>query len=216
MLNIKIILGSTRVGRFGENAFEWVKAQLDHHKKDINIEFIDLKDWQLPYFNSPLSPSNPNFKQPDKIHQDFEKKIAEADGFLILTPEYNHGYPAVLKNSLDLTYKPWNNKPVGFISWGSIGGGRAVEQLRLIAVELQMAPIRESVNLINPWELKDENGMVTIPEKYVNKLNLMFTQLIWWSNALKIARLNQSILLDAGKGNVLSKSGDKPQVFSVK
>jgi NAD(P)H-dependent FMN reductase len=118
------------------------------------------------------------------------KKIGEADAYIMIAPEYNHGYSAVLKNALDVVYGEWNNKAVGFVSYGSVGGGRVVEQLRQVSVELQMASTRNAVHIQAPWFLLDENGDLKsdalVP--YSDSLNGMVDQLVWWGNALKEAR----------------------------
>jgi NAD(P)H-dependent FMN reductase len=190
MLNIKVILGSTRENRFGEKAFNWVKEQLKD-TEDIKYDFLDLRDWELPYFNSPISASNPEFKQTTELAQKWENKIQEADAFIILTPEYNRGYPAVLKSALDATYKPWNNKSIGFISWGSVGGARVVEQLKQVAIELQLHPIREAVHIMKFWEIFNEKGQIieSAADEYNKKLESMVKQLVWIARSLKDARL---------------------------
>ena len=119
------------------------------------------------------------------------KKIEKADGFIIVTPEYNHGYPAVLKNMLDYIYNEWNKKAIGFVSYGSVGGARSVEQLRQVAIELQMAPIRQSIHI--PTQLFFDIIMKKIDisnpfESLKPQADSFFDQLIWWTNALKNAR----------------------------
>ena len=114
-------------------------------------------------------------------------KPSEADGFIIVSPEYNHGYPAVLKNALDYAYSPWNKKPVGFVSYGSTGGAKVIEQLRQVAVELQMAPIQRAVQLMKVHEIFDEKGKMK-DDSYDQAVNAFLDQLTWWGNALKTAR----------------------------
>ncbi|MEZ4195427.1 MAG: NAD(P)H-dependent oxidoreductase [Candidatus Paceibacterota bacterium] len=137
MLNIKVIVGSTREGRFSEKVLPWLTVELDK-VKDVAYEILDLRDWAMPFFDYAMSPAYVKDGQyPNETATKFATKIAEVDAFIIISPEYNHGYPAVLKNVLDSVYAEWNNKAVGFISYGSVGGGRVVEQLRQVAVELQ-------------------------------------------------------------------------------
>jgi NAD(P)H-dependent FMN reductase len=184
-INLKVILGSTREGRLGIKVFEWAKKILAGHK-EFDTEFIDLKDWPIPFYDFPSSPAYGPLDS--DIVKGFAAKIAEGDAFLILTPEYNHGYSAVLKNALDHVYKEWNNKPVAFISYGAAAGGsRAVEQLRLVAIELQMAPIREAILMPMFWESFDERGNMT-NERYVKTFETLLAQLLWWGNTLKQGR----------------------------
>ena len=109
-----------------------------------------------------------------------------ADGYVICTPEYNHGYPAVLKNALDYTYFSWSRKPVAFVSWGNAGGARGVEQLRAVAIELDMAPIRDAVHIQDPWFIQDMTGIDT--EGHRRAGAAMLDNLAWWARALKTAR----------------------------
>jgi len=191
-LNLKVILGSTREGRFGVKVFEWAKKMLATHK-EFDAEFIDLKDWPIPFYNFAGSPAYGPLDS--DIVKRFTAKIAEADAFLILTPEYNHGYSAVLKNALDHVYKEWNNKPVAFMAYGGlVGGSRAVEQLRLVAVELQMAPIREAMYMPMVWESFDERGNMK-NEHYPKTMESMLKQLQWWADALKAGRKGMEVML---------------------
>jgi len=108
---------------------------------------LDLRDYDMPFFNEPVSPSFKKEPYKNEAVARFTKKIEEGDAFVMVTPEYNHGTSGVLKNALDWIYPEWNNKPVAFVSYGSGGGARAIEQLRMNAVELQMAPIRAAVHI---------------------------------------------------------------------
>ena len=119
----------------------------------------------------------------------WSSKINEADGYVFVTPEYNHGYSAVLKNAIDLIYKEWVNKPGAFVSYGGASSGsRAVEQLRQVLVEMQMAPIRSQVMIPFIWSAFDSKGELTNKEMYEKSTNAMFDQLVWWTKALKAAR----------------------------
>lgn len=157
MIKLKIIIGSTRQGRFGDKAAQWVFEQAKKNPS-FDAELLDLRDYPLPFFNEPVSPSNMPDSYPQPEVQKWAAKVKEGEAFVVVTPEYNHGYSAVLKNALDYVYHYWNNKPVAFVSYGSVGGARSVEQLRLVAVELQMAPIRQAVHINSPWNLVDEKG----------------------------------------------------------
>lgn len=187
MLKIQVILGSIRPGRAGEKVFNWAKSQLQQNStSDVEYEFVDLKDWNLPIELEAKSPSMHQYEGEETKR--WAEKISEGDGYIIITPEYNHGYPAALKNALDHIYAEWNNKPIAFISYGGAGGVRAVEQLRLVAIELQMAPIRAAVYIPTVWEAFDEQGNLKEIEKYNKQLTGLVQQLLWWATALKTAR----------------------------
>lgn len=188
-LNIKIILASVRNGRFGDKPAKWI---LNHAKKidGIKVELLDLKDYQLPVFSEPVSPAYVKGKYGKKEVDAWAKKIADADGFIVVTPEYNHGYPATLKNNIDCIYKEWNKKAISFVSYGSTGGARVIQQLREVSIELQMTPIRNSVHIMNPWFLTEEDGSLKpgVLDAYDHSAQNLLTQLVWWANALKEAR----------------------------
>ncbi|MBP9669233.1 MAG: NAD(P)H-dependent oxidoreductase [Candidatus Pacebacteria bacterium] len=186
-LNIKVIIGSTREGRFGDKAAAWVTEHLAK-QEGIVAETLDLRDYDMPLFNEPVSPA---FKSAPFAHEAvarFTKKIAEADGYIIVTPEYNHSTSGALKNAMDWVYQEWNDKPVAFVAYGSVGGARAVEHLRLIAIELQMAPIREAVHLLGNDYFATVFGKSTPAElfaKYDEKADVMIQQLTKWTRGLK-------------------------------
>lgn len=189
-LNIKVIAGSTREGRFSDKAAVWIAEEIKT-QNEVVVEVLDLRDYNMPFFNEPVSPS---FKQEpfkDEAVARFTKKIAEADAFVIVTPEYNHGTSGVLKNALDWVYPEWNNKPVAFVSYGGVGGARAVEQLRLNAVELQMAPIRAAVHIPGEQYFQVLFGKMDAKDLFVlvsKQSEAMISQLLWWTRALKNAR----------------------------
>ena len=184
---IQVILGSTRHGRFGEQPARWIEEKAKEHA-EFDVEFIDLRNYPLPFFDEPVSPSQPNMKYVSKEGESWAKKIGEADGYVWVTPEYNHGYPAVLKNAIDYVYKEWIKKPVAFVAYGSVGGARAVEQLRGVAAELQMTPVRSAVHINEYWNLLDEKGMLKT-QGFEYAATNMLDQLMWWTIALQEARL---------------------------
>lgn len=189
-MHIKVIVGSTREGRFSEQVLPWVETALTA-AEGITYEVLDLRDWPLPFFEYAVSPASITDGQyPNELATKFAAKIAAADAFLVIAPEYNHGYTAVLKNAFDSVYAEWNKKAIGFVSYGSVGGGRVVEQLRQVAVELQMAPIRNAVHIQAPWNLRDESGALKADalEPYSGSLAGTLEQLTWWGSALKDAR----------------------------
>ncbi len=185
-VNIKIILGSTRQNRFGDKPAAWIYEKA-RQKEGLEVELLDLRDYPLPFFDEPASPASLKGNYSNEIAMVWAKKIEESDGYIIVTPEYNHGYPAVLKNALDYPYSEWNKKPVGFVSWGGVAGARSVEQLRQVAIELQMVPIRNAVHIPSFWTMLDESGKLKA-DSLEESANNFLAQLIWWARALKTAR----------------------------
>jgi NAD(P)H-dependent FMN reductase len=184
MTKIGIILGSTRPNRNGEQVAKWV-LEIASNRDDAEFELVDLRDYPLPHLDEPLPAS---FGQYQNDHtREWADKIAAFDGFVIVTPEYNHGTSGVLKNAIDYLYAEWNNKAVGFVSYGAVGGARAAEHLRLVAAELQMADVRQQVALSLITEF--ENFSVFKPGGYnVPALNTMLDQIVAWSTALASLR----------------------------
>lgn len=190
MLTVKVIVGSTRKGRFSEKVLPWLNAELAK-RTDLKVEILDLQDQGLPFFDAAISPAYiENGDYGNAAVNVWGKKIDEADAFIMISPEYNHGTSAVLKNALDSVYREWNHKAVGFVSYGSAGGARAIGQLRQNAVEMHMASTRGAVNIHAPWLLTNEDGSLKdgVLDSYTNSLNTMLDQLTWWGEALKAAR----------------------------
>jgi NAD(P)H-dependent FMN reductase len=184
-LKIKVIVGSTRANRFSEKTSQWI---LDEAKKRpaFDVELLDLRDYPLPFFEEALPPGLAKDSYTHPVVVQWRDKIKEADGFIVCTPEYNHGYPAVLKNALDYVYSMWNRKAIAFVSWGNAGGARVVEQLRLVAVELGMAPVRAAVHIPNPWFIKDVAELSADPHQ--RSAAVLMDELAWWTEALRAAR----------------------------
>lgn len=180
MTRIGIILGSTRPNRNGEQVAKWV-YDIASRRPDAEFELVDLRDYPLPHLDEPLPPSMGQYS--NEHTKAWADKIASFDGFVIVTPEYNHSTSGVLKNAIDYLYAEWNNKAVGFVSYGSVGGARAVEQLRLISGELQMADVRQQVALSLLTEF--ENFSVFKPSDFnLGALDKMLDQVVAWSAAL--------------------------------
>jgi NAD(P)H-dependent FMN reductase len=188
MAKIKVILGSTRQGRFGDQPAKWIAAKAK--AKGLDVEILDLRDYPLPFFDEAMSPTMAATREgayPYPTSAKWTAKIAEADGFIMIAAEYNHGYTAVLKNAIDYVSREWNKKPVAFVGYGSVGGARAIEQLREVAIELQMTPVRAAVHISNFWNLLDEKGQIKM-ESFEASGDAMLDQLIWWTDTLKEAR----------------------------
>ena len=184
---IGIIIGSTREGRFGERPAHWIH-EIARQRTDLDFELIDLRDYPLPFFNEPMSPAWAPVK--NEAAQRWGDKLAAFDGLIVVTPEYNHGPSAVLKNALDYAYKEFVRKPIAFVGYGGVGAARAVEQLRLIAVELQMTPVRNAVHLgmvefLGIWQQGKSFDDFPHLEQAAKG---MLDDLAWWARALKTAR----------------------------
>ncbi len=189
-LKIKVITGSVRTGRFNDKAAAWVVSELGKNEQ-VEAELVDLIDYELPFFNEAISPSMKTEPYADKSVARFTQKIAEGDAFILVTPEYNHSTSGVLKNALDWVYQEWNNKPVAFVSYGSVGGARAVEHLRLIAVELQMAPIRNAVHIPGEQYFPVLFGQAPAEPMFAGlqkPAEGMISQLVWWALTLRFGR----------------------------
>jgi NAD(P)H-dependent FMN reductase len=184
---IGIVIGSTREGRFGDKPAAWIH-EIARQRTDLAFELIDLRDHPLPFFNEPLSPAWAPVK--NEAAQRWADKLATLDGLIVVTPEYNHGPTAVLKNALDYAYKEFIRKPIGFVGYGGVGAARAVEQLRLIAIELQMAPVRNAVHIgmvefLGIWQ----QGKQFEDFPHLAKAATgMLDDIAWWAKALNSAR----------------------------
>jgi NAD(P)H-dependent FMN reductase len=185
MIRIGIILGSTRPNRNGEQVARWVLERAAR-RDDAQFSLVDLRDHPLPHLDEPVPPSMGQYAN-DHTRR-WAETISSFDGFVIVTPEYNHGTSGVLKNAIDYLYAEWNNKAVGFVSYGSVGGARAVEHLRLVAGELQMADVRQQVTLSLVTEF--ENYSTFRPGDYNGRaLETLLDQVVSWSSALAHLRV---------------------------
>ncbi|WP_221178155.1 NADPH-dependent FMN reductase [Pseudomonas brassicacearum] len=184
---IGIVIGSTREGRFGEKPAHWIH-EIARQRADLAFELIDLRDHPLPFFNEPMSPAWGPVK--NEAAQRWADKLATLDGLIVITPEYNHGPSAVLKNALDYAYKEFIRKPIGFVGYGGVGAARAVEQLRLTSIELQMAPVRHAVHIgmvefLGIWQ--QGKSFDDFPH-LARAANELLDDIAWWTKALKSAR----------------------------
>jgi NAD(P)H-dependent FMN reductase len=183
-LRIGIIIGSTRPGRNAEAVGHWA-YELAKRRTDAEFELVDLKDYALPLLDEAMPPS---FGQYANAHtKAWAAKIAAFDAFVFVTPEYNHSVPGALKNAIDYLYGEWNNKAAGFVGFGGVGGARAVEQLRLILAEMQVATVRAQValSLFTDFENFRAFKPAAMHETY---LTAMLDQLVAWGGALKTLR----------------------------
>lgn len=188
---IGIVIGSTRPTRFGDKPAAWIYGIAGKHS-DLDFELIDLRDYSLPLFDEPGAPAWGPVS--NEVARRWAAKLADLDGFILVTPEYNHGPSAVLKNALDYAYKEFVRKPVAFVGYGSVGGARAIEHLRLVAVELQMVSVRNAVHIaagdfLGLW--RQGKSFDEFPH-LAQAAAAMLDELSWWASTLKIARENDS------------------------
>lgn len=184
MLKIAIVTGSTRPTRVNRQVADWVLAEANK-RGDAEYTLVDIKDHNLPLLDEDLPAGYGQYKNAHT--QKWAATIKPFDGYVFVTPEHNHSTSAALKNALDYIYAEWNNKAVGFVSYGSAYGVRAVEHLRQIAGELQLADVRTGVQMSMFTDF--ENGTVFKPDpRHLNTLKEMLDQLVAWSGALKTLR----------------------------
>jgi len=184
---IGILLASTRQGRKGEPVARWVE-RLARLRQGWEVEFIDIAEWVFPPYRHPDSPMVADRSYADEKERAWVELISRLDGYIFVTPEYNHGYPAGLKNAIDHVYNGWNRKPAAFVSYGGPAGGvRSVQQLRQVVIELQMAPVRDEVNIPFIGRALDERGEPK-EEFQTKRLNRLFDSLEWWTRTLKTGR----------------------------
>lgn len=178
-IKIALIYGSVREGRFCNKVMKWALSLLSS-REEFELDVIDPRDYGFARGNGP------------NVHREsaeLRRHIELADAFIVVTPEYNHGYPAPLKDLIDAAYFEWNAKPVAFISYGGMSGGiRAVEQLRQVFAELHVVTIRDGVAFANVWDQFDDSGNLREPGRAERFLHSMLMQLQWWAKALRNAR----------------------------
>lgn len=185
MVKLAIVVGSTRPGRKAEAVAKWVLENAQE-RANATFEIVDIADFNLPLLDEPVPPSMGQYSKPHTLA--WAARIAAFDGFVFVTPEYNHGPSGALKNAIDFIYAEWNNKAAGFVGYGSLGGSRAVEQLRLILAEVQVATVRSQVALSLATDF--ENYTTFKPSSnHLKPLNTMLDQLTAWASALKKVRI---------------------------
>ncbi len=190
-LKIGVIISSTRQARFGEIPAKWILDKANE-RPEIAAELVDLRDYKLPFFDEVAS--NAWAPTQDENALKWQKKVAEFDAYIFVVAEYNRAITGALKNAIDQAYVEWNKKAFGAVGYGSVGGARAVENLRTIGVELQMASTRSAVHIggadfmaVNPG-MGGTKSMQDIEPSIANSAKDMLDQLIWWGTATKQAR----------------------------
>jgi NAD(P)H-dependent FMN reductase len=183
---IGIVIGSTREGRFGEKPAHWIH-EIAEQRTDLAFELIDLRDYPMPFFNEPMPPVLAPAK--NEAAQRWATKLAQLDGLIVVTPEYNHGPSAVMKNAFD-AYKEFIRKPIGFVGYGGMGAAHAVQQLRQVATALGMAPVQRAVHIgmvefLGIWQ--QGKRFEDFPH-LAQAANGLLDDMAWWAKALKPAR----------------------------
>lgn len=185
MIKVGIIIGSTRPGRKAEAVARWIYA-IAEKRKDAEYELIDIKDFNLPLLDEPMPPSRGQYSQPHT--KAWAAKIAAQDAFVFVTPEYNHGTSGALKNAIDFLFAEWNNKAAGFVGYGSAGGVRAIENLRLVLGEVKVADVRQAVQLSL---FTDFENFTTFKPAALHEpiVDTMLGEVVTWGTALKSIRV---------------------------
>lgn len=197
-LTLAVILASTRDGRRGEGLARWIHELLA--EREVATELLDLRDWRLPSYDHAAMPPVAEKNYTDATARAWVDKIGALDGYVIVTPEYNHGYPGGLKNAIDHAFTVWAQKPVAFVSYGGMAGGAwAVEQPRLVAIELRMVPIRDEVNIKLGAGALDERGRPT-EEIYAKRAAALIDTLLWWARVSKEGRERHPLPAPAARG----------------
>jgi NAD(P)H-dependent FMN reductase len=184
MTRVAIITGSTRPGRNNEAVARWV-LEIAKQRRDAEFELVDIADYHLPLLNEAVPPGMGKYEHAHT--KAWADKIASFDAFVFVTPEYNHSTSAALKNAIDYLFEEWNNKAAGFVSYGSAGGARAVEHLRLIMGEVMVADVRAQVMLSLFTDFENLSKFKPDP-RHVKEVNAMLDQVIAWGSALRIVR----------------------------
>ena len=189
MIDVALIVGTTRPNRFADTPAAWVVAGA-RERRDLTLDVLDLREHSLPFFNEPAAPIYTQGRYTEPAAEAWRLKVGGYDAYIALTAEYNHGPSAVLKNAFDSAYYEWNRKPIAFVGYGGVGAARAIEHLRGIAIELQMAPIKHEVNIaMEPFLGILQQGKSLDDYPYLaQSRTLMFDNLVWWGRALKSAR----------------------------
>jgi len=176
---LAVVIGSVRKDRVGPAVGRWLLTQIREYG-DPPVDLIDLADLNLPRDLGGGGDA-----------QVFTKRIERADAILIVTPEYNRGYPGPLKTAIDTAYEEWRAKPVGFVSYGGVSGGlRAVEQLRAVFGELHVVTMQEAVSLPFVWDQLDADGALR-PGRTASAVRTLLRQLAWWAAALRRAKAHE-------------------------
>ena len=189
-LHIALIIASTRTTRFADRIVPWVDHQL-RSRPEIDLDVVDVRDVALPDYDLPAPPAFARREYTSEAERALGQRIDAADGFVILTNEFNHGYSAALKNVLDHYFAELEHKPVAFVGYGNVGGARAIEQLRQVVAELSMVSVRESVHVFGiqfPAVREGGQAAADVFSALGPRMTAMIDHLLWWARALTQAR----------------------------
>jgi NAD(P)H-dependent FMN reductase len=189
MLKVGMIVGSTRPNRFADKPVQWLVDGASA-RSDFHLTVLDLRDFRLPLFNEPASPAYTGGVYTEPKAEAWRKRIGEFDAFVAIVAEYNHGPTATLKNAFDSAFIEWQRKPIAFVGYGGVGAARAIETLRGVVIELQMAPIKHEVNIaMEPFlGILQHSRSLNDYDYLAQSRGVMFDHLVWWGEALKAAR----------------------------
>ncbi|WP_426572804.1 NADPH-dependent FMN reductase [Aquihabitans sp. McL0605] len=188
--HIQVILGTTRPGRFSERVGDWLVDRLGQ-RDDLTVELLDLRDHPLPIYELDVAPARAGREYETPEVRRFGERLDQADGYVVVTGEYNHGYSSSLKNALDHVFPELHRKPITFAAYGQVGGARAVEQLRQVVVELEMAPLRHAVHILPSVLIAARQLDPFTIEAFAeldDRLAHATDDLVWWASALASAR----------------------------
>ncbi|SHN34088.1 NADPH-dependent FMN reductase [Cryptosporangium aurantiacum] len=187
-MKLVIIVGSVRDGRFGPLVAQWFTQQAAAHGA-FELDVVDTAEAQLPWVLPPSHDALTDVAARSAEQQELAGRLAAADAFVVVTPEYNHSFPAALKHLVDWHFTEWQAKPIGFVSYGGLGGGlRAIEHLRLVFAELHAATVRDTVSFDRHWERFDADGSLLDADGPNAAAKVLLDQLVWWGTALADAR----------------------------
>ncbi|MEY8291737.1 NAD(P)H-dependent oxidoreductase [Carnobacteriaceae bacterium 52-44] len=189
-MKIGIVMGSIRDGRANEDVAKWVKNIADNYTNNAEFEIVDLKDYPLPLFDEAASPAYTSDLKASEQQKPWADKVTELDGYIFVTPEYNHGLPSALKNALDYVYNELNDKAAGIVSYGSAGGVRSAEQLRTVLSEFQVAHVRTqpALSLFYDWNQDGFNPS----DAQTEAVETMLYQLSYWTKGMNAVREEKS------------------------
>lgn len=189
MLQIALIIGSTRPNRFADKPAQWV-AEGAKDRSDFELTVLDIKDFDLPLLQEPVPPAYTGGVFANPAAEAWRKRLGDFDGFIATAAEYNSGPTAAMKNALDSALNEWNRKPIAFVGYGGLGGGRAIEILKAIAISLSMAPLKAGVNIaMEPFVGVSQHGKNLNDYDYLAASRTqMFDELVWWADTLKKGR----------------------------
>jgi NAD(P)H-dependent FMN reductase len=187
---IQIFMSTTRPGRFADKPVAWLLDRLGQ-RDDIDLEVVDLRDHPLPLYESAVAPARAGRDYPNAEVERLGQTLDRADGYIFVVAEYNHGYPGALKNALDHIFPELNRKPVACVGYGNVGGARAIEQVRQVAVEFEMAPTRWAVHILPDVmisAIRAEDFSIELFSSLDERLELLANDLLWWATTLRRGR----------------------------